>query len=172
MCGCLLCTPHWGPGPQPRHVLCLGIELQPFGSQASTQSTEPHQPGPSPYTFNIVTDIVEFMSFCCIFSVPSLLCPLFHFSEFCVLIKSYTYSIASHLLAILLYLYHPHQDKTKITIYFLFYYHTFTLSCFHCPNHTRSIKNTSPVFSAPSFVLLLSHIFLCWCCKLQETLLS
>ena len=20
MCGCLLCTPYWGPGPQPRHV--------------------------------------------------------------------------------------------------------------------------------------------------------
>ena len=27
MCGCLSCTPNWGPGPQPRHVPCLGIEL-------------------------------------------------------------------------------------------------------------------------------------------------
>ena len=27
MCGCLLCAPYWGPGLQPRHVPCLGIEL-------------------------------------------------------------------------------------------------------------------------------------------------
>ena len=26
MCGCLLYTPYWGPGPQPRHVPWLGIE--------------------------------------------------------------------------------------------------------------------------------------------------
>ena len=26
MCGCLSCTPHWGPGPEPRHVPWLGIE--------------------------------------------------------------------------------------------------------------------------------------------------
>ena len=26
MCGCLLCTPYWGPGLQPRHVPWLGIE--------------------------------------------------------------------------------------------------------------------------------------------------
>ena len=26
MCGCLLHTPNWGPGPQPRHVPWLGIE--------------------------------------------------------------------------------------------------------------------------------------------------
>ena len=26
MCGCLLCTPYWGPGPQSRHVHWLGIE--------------------------------------------------------------------------------------------------------------------------------------------------
>ena len=26
MCGCLLCTPHWGPGPQPRHVPWPGIK--------------------------------------------------------------------------------------------------------------------------------------------------
>ena len=45
MCGCLLCTSYQGPGPQPRHVPWLGIKLaEPFGSQASTRSTEPHQP--------------------------------------------------------------------------------------------------------------------------------
>ena len=27
MCGRLLSTPYWGPGPQPRHVPWLGIEL-------------------------------------------------------------------------------------------------------------------------------------------------
>ena len=27
MCGCLSQAPYWGPGPQPRHVLWLGIEL-------------------------------------------------------------------------------------------------------------------------------------------------
>ena len=27
MCGCLSYTPYWGPGPQPRHVPWLGIEL-------------------------------------------------------------------------------------------------------------------------------------------------
>ena len=26
MCGCLSCAPYWEPGPQPRHVLWLGIE--------------------------------------------------------------------------------------------------------------------------------------------------
>ena len=25
MCGCLSCVPYWGPGPQPRHMLWLGI---------------------------------------------------------------------------------------------------------------------------------------------------
>ena len=26
VCGCLLCAPYWGPGPQPRHVPWLVIE--------------------------------------------------------------------------------------------------------------------------------------------------
>ena len=26
-CGCLLHTPNWGPGPQPKHMLWLGIKL-------------------------------------------------------------------------------------------------------------------------------------------------
>ena len=47
MCGCLSHAPYWGPDPQPRHVPSLGIELVTlFGSEAGTQSTEPHQPGP------------------------------------------------------------------------------------------------------------------------------
>ena len=27
VCGCLLCTPYWGPGLQPRHEPQLGIQL-------------------------------------------------------------------------------------------------------------------------------------------------
>ena len=38
-------APNWGSGPQPRHVPQPGIEPATFGSQASAQSTEPHQPG-------------------------------------------------------------------------------------------------------------------------------
>ena len=26
MCGCLSCTPYWGPDPQPRHVPYVGIK--------------------------------------------------------------------------------------------------------------------------------------------------
>ena len=45
MCGCLSHTPHWGSGPQPRHVPWWKSNQRPFGSQASAQSTEPQQPG-------------------------------------------------------------------------------------------------------------------------------
>ena len=40
MCGCFLCTPHWGPGLHPRHVLCLGIKPATlwFTGQCSIQS--------------------------------------------------------------------------------------------------------------------------------------
>ena len=42
----VLHAPNWGPGPQPRHVPWLWeSNLRPLGSQTSTQSTEPHQPG-------------------------------------------------------------------------------------------------------------------------------
>ena len=44
-CGCLSRTPYWGPDLQPRHEPWLDWESNqpPFGLQASTQSTEPHQ---------------------------------------------------------------------------------------------------------------------------------
>ena len=51
MCGCLSCTPP--AGDQARNPgLCLDWELnrQPFGSQAGAQPTEPHQPGPGPFS--------------------------------------------------------------------------------------------------------------------------
>ena len=46
MCGCRPCAPYWRPGLQLRHVPYTGNgTLRPIGSQARTQSTEPHQPG-------------------------------------------------------------------------------------------------------------------------------
>ena len=40
-----LACPPWGPGLQPRHVPDWESNRRPFGSHASTQSTEPHQLG-------------------------------------------------------------------------------------------------------------------------------
>ena len=51
MCGCLSCAPYRGPGPQPRHVPCLGIEPAAFQLQASSQPTEPQRPGQNPGLF-------------------------------------------------------------------------------------------------------------------------
>ena len=45
MCGHLLHAPHQGPGPQPRHVPWLGIELETLCFAARPQSTELFQPG-------------------------------------------------------------------------------------------------------------------------------
>ena len=46
MCGCLSRAPYWGLCPQTQ-ACALDWELnqRPFGLQARTQSTEPHQPG-------------------------------------------------------------------------------------------------------------------------------
>ena len=44
MCDCLSRAPYWGPGLQPRHMPWLGLNWPPLGSQAGTQSTQPHQP--------------------------------------------------------------------------------------------------------------------------------
>ena len=45
MCCCLSRAPYWGPGPQLRHVPCLGIKPVTLGFAACAQSTEPLQPG-------------------------------------------------------------------------------------------------------------------------------
>ena len=45
MCGCLSCGPHWGPGPQPRHVPCLGIQPASLWFAVRAQSSELCQPG-------------------------------------------------------------------------------------------------------------------------------
>ena len=42
---CFSQAPHWGLGPQPRHVPWLGIELATLWFTACIQSTELHQPG-------------------------------------------------------------------------------------------------------------------------------
>ena len=46
MRGCLSHAPYWGPGSKPGMSPDWESNWQPFGSQAGTQSTEPHQPGP------------------------------------------------------------------------------------------------------------------------------
>ena len=47
MCGCFLHAPYWGSNLAHNPGMCPDWELnqQPCGSQDSTQSTEPHQPG-------------------------------------------------------------------------------------------------------------------------------
>ena len=42
-----LTHPHWGPGWQPDTCSDWASNWGPFGPQAGTQSTEPHQPGPN-----------------------------------------------------------------------------------------------------------------------------
>ena len=54
MCGYLLHVPHWGPGPLPRHVPWLGIELATLWFTACTQSTELHQPGVESYFLKVL----------------------------------------------------------------------------------------------------------------------
>ena len=52
MCGCLSCAPYWGPWPATQACALTGNGTSdPVGSQASAQSTEPHQPGIDPVTF-------------------------------------------------------------------------------------------------------------------------
>ena len=48
MCDCFQHAPYWGPNLAHNTSMCPDWELNqlPFGSQAGTQSTEPHQPGP------------------------------------------------------------------------------------------------------------------------------
>ena len=50
MCGCLLHASSWGPGQQPRMCPDWELNQRPLGSQADTQSTEPHQPGHGPFS--------------------------------------------------------------------------------------------------------------------------
>ena len=55
MCGCLLHTPTGDLAYNPGMCLDWESNQQPFGSQASTQSTDPHQPGLYAY-FNMRTN--------------------------------------------------------------------------------------------------------------------
>ena len=55
MCGCFLHIPYWGPGPQPRHVLCLGIEPVTllFAGQGSIYLATPARAGASVLTCKV-----------------------------------------------------------------------------------------------------------------------
>ena len=48
-------APCWRSGLQPWQVPQMEIELRPFGLQASTQSAEPHQPGPYVFLYVLIT---------------------------------------------------------------------------------------------------------------------
>ena len=64
MCGCLSHAPYWGPGRAGNPGMCPDWESnqQPYGSQAGTQSTEPHQSGRGT-VFNLL-GILPCMSMC------------------------------------------------------------------------------------------------------------
>ena len=51
----LLCAPIRVPGPEPRHVPWLEIELWPFTLRDNTQQTEPHRSGPFCIAFDHVS---------------------------------------------------------------------------------------------------------------------
>ena len=51
--GCLLHAPYWGPSPNPGMCPDWESNQRPLGSQASAQSTEPHQPGQAIFFFLI-----------------------------------------------------------------------------------------------------------------------
>ena len=53
MCGCLSHGPRWRPGPRPRHVPWLGIELVTLWFSVHAQSTELHQSGQQSYDFTV-----------------------------------------------------------------------------------------------------------------------
>ena len=57
MCGCLLCIPTGDLACNPGMCPNWESNWQPFGSQAGTQSTEPHQPGQETDLFKYPTHI-------------------------------------------------------------------------------------------------------------------
>ena len=67
---CLSQASSQSPGPQPRPVPRLGIKPRPFSSQASTESTEPHQPElffffcclKIPFSISFIVDLVVAVS--------------------------------------------------------------------------------------------------------------
>ena len=97
MCGCLSGGAHWGPGPQPRHVPWLGIELATLWFPACVQLTEVHQPGLDFLFLRLCVSVFsrffffffnkvfqEFVSFIDLFEIGSLSIYQFHFSFKCI----------------------------------------------------------------------------------------
>ena len=62
----LSCGPHWGPGPQPRHVPWLGSEPVTLWFTAHAQSTELHQPGLHDFNVNplLACKVVAWLTLC------------------------------------------------------------------------------------------------------------
>ena len=56
MCGCLLCVPTGALVRNPGMFPDWESNWPPFGSQAGTQSTEPHQPGPTVFLLDKIHD--------------------------------------------------------------------------------------------------------------------
>ena len=56
MCDCLSCAPYWGLACNPAGYSGVWPDWEsnrrPFGSQAGSQSTEPHQPGQKNVLYN------------------------------------------------------------------------------------------------------------------------
>ena len=78
MCGCFSLGPYWGPGPQPRHVPCLGIEQVVLWFTACSQSTELHQPKQQIiFIDHINFDFVHFYFIYLLFSLIFFLSPTF-----------------------------------------------------------------------------------------------
>ena len=74
VCGCLSRAPYWGPDLARNPGMCPDWELNrlPFGLQAGTQSTEPHQPGIYSLIliviYPICTGYLKILNFFCIWS--------------------------------------------------------------------------------------------------------
>ena len=89
MCGCLSCTPYWGPDPQPRHVPWLGTEPVTLWF-TSLRSIHRATPGRAPViSFSIIfsSSPGSHVAFSCLvflvsFTVEQLLMTLHHLVEY------------------------------------------------------------------------------------------
>ena len=71
--GCLSHTPSWAPGLQARPVPWQESNWQPFGSQDSTQFTEPHPPGQNTTFLNPKRSTLNFLKLLFTIILPPIL---------------------------------------------------------------------------------------------------
>ena len=64
MCGCLSSAPYWGPDCNPGMFPDWESNQPPFGSLASSQSTDPHQPGQKCIHLNFILWSLLFVFLC------------------------------------------------------------------------------------------------------------